>query len=104
MRVQLNDFMVQLVSECGYLWMLVIRHRDNHVFGFEVPVTGRHTKSITFPPESIYLDRVLHRQVKSLHVVAQVVSHLILSGKRVAASGKSQSGKSGIPRRVEKTK
>ena len=42
-----------------------------------------------------------HGQVEALRVIGQVVGHFIFGGKFVAAGGKAEAWKSGIPRGIE---
>ena len=40
--MQLDDGGIELVGECAAPWLLEVRHRDDDVVGFEVPVAGGH--------------------------------------------------------------
>src|ERR1051325_1407382 len=102
--MELDNSRIEIASKRRNTRHLIIRHGHDDVFRLEPLAPGRHDEPIAFLPKPIDLGSISYRQHKTLRIVRQLSSHLILRGKAVAARRESQARESGVTRGIEEPK
>src|SRR5215831_11331201 len=100
-RVKLFDGWIESSCEARRARFLVVGHRDDHIFRFELLGPGGNAKTIPAARNAVDAYACSNRQVETPRIGFQVVSHLQLGREGVAARGKTKSGKPCVTRRRE---
>ena len=93
-RMKLNNARIEIPSERGRPGLLVIGHRDDHIFRLETQIPCRHDEAFALFREGVHLDAVSDGQMESIGIRLKIVGHLIFRWSQVASHRKWKSRQS----------